>query len=403
MTDTNKTICIAGKNAIAVAGLNYICDNYGTKYEIIALCDDTDDGVDKAQPSLRKFAKKNNIKIAQINELYSIKLLYFISLEYFKLVDPKKFFSKKLFNLHFSLLPAYKGMYTSAHPILNNEKVTGCTFHLIDEGIDTGEILFQNSFEINPTDTCNILYEKYIYYGIQLVYKRMDNLINDDYEPKIQGSKGSTYFPKSSIDYSDIIIDTNVTAHQFGNQIRAYSFRDYQLPKIDNQNVFGYEILENRSDKKPGFIVCRRKNKVTLATIDFDIDIYFDNLDRLVESIRIKDLIGAKKHLKENPFIINEKEKNGWTPLIISSYNGYNNITELLLDMGADPNITNCKGKTPLMYATNRAELSGDTTGLKLLMEYGSNKNLKDIFNRSIIDYLDKKNDFYDAIIEVLS
>ena len=65
--------------------------------------------------------------------------------------------------------------------------------NLIDKGIDTGEILFQNSFEINPTDTCNMLYEKYIYYGIQLVYKRIDNLINDEYEPRIQDSKGSTY------------------------------------------------------------------------------------------------------------------------------------------------------------------------------------------------------------------
>ena len=83
----------------------------------------------------------------------------FISLEYHRLIDPLKFVTSKLYNPHFSLLPAYKGMYTSALPLLNDEKDAGVTLHHIDSGIDTGDIIDQIIFPIEgfvpPTFTCS--------------------------------------------------------------------------------------------------------------------------------------------------------------------------------------------------------------------------------------------------------
>ena len=58
-----------------------------------------------------------------------------------EIIKTKNFKSNKLFNLHFSLLPSYKGMHTSAFPILNGEKYSGVTIHKIDNGIDTGDII----------------------------------------------------------------------------------------------------------------------------------------------------------------------------------------------------------------------------------------------------------------------
>lgn len=69
--------------------------------------------------------------------------LIFISLEFDKIVNPDLFKDARLYNIHFSLLPSYKGMYTSAIPILNGEEMVGVTFHEIDKGIDTGNIIAQ--------------------------------------------------------------------------------------------------------------------------------------------------------------------------------------------------------------------------------------------------------------------
>ena len=189
-----KTICIAGKNAIAVGGLRYIWDKYRHDYDIVAICDQHDSGNDTWQPSLRKYINKVGITEVYIEQVYDIDSLIFISLEYHKLINPKKFATNKLYNIHFSILPAYKGMFTSAHPILNSENVSGCTFHVIDKGIDTGNIIFQKSFTIDNTDTSRDLYEKYTKCGLELVEEKISNLIEGDFEEILQPSFGSSYF-----------------------------------------------------------------------------------------------------------------------------------------------------------------------------------------------------------------
>ena len=99
-----KFICIAGKNSVAVAGLNFILNKYKNKYNILALCDDNDNGIDYQQPSFKKFAESKKIKIVDLKDLYNIKNLCFISLEYFKLIKTKKFKTNNIFNIHFSIL-----------------------------------------------------------------------------------------------------------------------------------------------------------------------------------------------------------------------------------------------------------------------------------------------------------
>lgn len=58
-----------------------------------------------------------------LEQAYEIENLIFISCEFDQLIKPEKFNSPFLYNIHFSLLPAYKGMYTSALPLYNGEKL----------------------------------------------------------------------------------------------------------------------------------------------------------------------------------------------------------------------------------------------------------------------------------------
>ena len=100
-------ICIAGKNRCAVDAIKILLSNKFKKSKILVLPNYNDKGIDDWQPSLKKFARRNKFKVVAINKLYGINELLLFSLEYEKIIDVDKFKSKKLFNLHFSLLPKY--------------------------------------------------------------------------------------------------------------------------------------------------------------------------------------------------------------------------------------------------------------------------------------------------------
>ncbi|PJF32865.1 MAG: hypothetical protein CUN57_03670, partial [Phototrophicales bacterium] len=94
--------------------------------------------------------------------------LILFSLEYSRLIDVSMFRDRRLFNIHFSLLPAYRGAYTSIWPILNGEEFSGVTLHEIDHGIDTGRIIYQRRFPIPSTFSARDLYFKYMAAGTEL-------------------------------------------------------------------------------------------------------------------------------------------------------------------------------------------------------------------------------------------
>ncbi len=113
-------IVIAGKNNIAVHALNYLASCQGIN-NLAVVCNKTDKGTDTWQMSLRKKALTLGIlelSLSDAEELADV----FISLEFDQIIKTNNFKTSKIFNIHFSLLPKYRGMYTSVWPILNNEK-----------------------------------------------------------------------------------------------------------------------------------------------------------------------------------------------------------------------------------------------------------------------------------------
>lgn len=142
-------ICIAGKNDIAVSALNYLIDDLNIpQNDICVICNKTESGIDGWQKSLYKAAIDKGIFVVALSQVYEINDLLFLSLEFDQIVNPKKFQTKKLYNIHFSNLPSYKGMYTSVMPLINGENMCGVTLHKIDDGIDTGDIIAQKLFAI---------------------------------------------------------------------------------------------------------------------------------------------------------------------------------------------------------------------------------------------------------------
>ena len=402
---SNKgTICIAGKNSIAVAGLSYIYEKFHKKYNILVLPDDKDNGLDKWQPSLKKHAISLGLKIVSLSETYEISNLCFISLEYFKLINPKKFKKARLYNIHFSLLPAYKGMYTSAHPILNGERWSGCTFHRIDEGIDTGDVISKISFPLQNDIYSKELYEMYLKYGQKLVEKTIGDIIEDTYDSKPQSSEGHSYYSKSSIDYENLKIkfDSKSTLDVL-RQFNAYTFRDFQLPMIEKNHIFGISETDINSSKPPGTIVDEDDYTIRLSTEERDLIAKKDTFYQFLQAVESENVNTIRKLAVQNPRLLKESNSQGWTGLIVAAYKGLDSSLQTLIECGADINKTNSKGTSPLMYAKEHAINLGNFKGLEILLEQGADLFTKDIFRRDIFSYLDKKKPFFSKVQKIIS
>lgn len=275
----DSMICIAGKNDIAVNSLKYILDKkIVPREQIVVVCNQTENGQDTWQLSLRKFAKKNNIREVTLEELYNLDNLLFLSLEFDKIVKPEKFISESLYNIHFSLLPAYKGVYTSVWPILNGENETGVTFHRIAKGIDTGDIIFQRKISIDYDATARDVYLKCISRGTQVVCEMIAKMQQSGTVliGKRQPCYGSSYYGKDSIDYNNLVVNLKNTAINIHNQVRAYHFKEYQIPKIYGHEINRVEILSSQSSLPSGTIIQENLDSMVIATIDYDIKILFE-------------------------------------------------------------------------------------------------------------------------------
>lgn len=259
-------LCIAGKNNIAVNALCYLVNtlNYN-KNNLFVILNRNDSGIDTWQKSLKKCAKELGVKILSLEDIYDIEDLYFISLEFDRIIRTSRFKTDKLFNIHFSNLPSYKGMYTSVMPLLNGEKIGGVTLHKIDDGIDTGEIIKQKFFDIDINDTARDLYFKYLNNGFELFKENIEKLLKNDFILEKQSVVNSTYYSKATLDFSNININLNKTSFEIHNQIRAFIFKEYQLPEIRGVKI-KKSILTNEFIGFNSFI--EKENEFIISGID---------------------------------------------------------------------------------------------------------------------------------------
>ena len=80
----------------------------------------------------------------------------------------------RLLNIHPSLLPKYPGAHAHRDALADGAKITGCTVHFVDEGVDTGQILAQEKLDIFPSDDESSLSERVKILEHQLYPKVID-------------------------------------------------------------------------------------------------------------------------------------------------------------------------------------------------------------------------------------
>lgn len=159
---------------------------------------------------------------------------------------PKSFleaFPKGCINVHFSLLPKYRGAAPVNWAIVRGETKTGITTMNMDAGLDTGDILLQSETGIGENENAVELMQRLEEMGAELLSETLAKI--ETIEPTEQDHEKATYAPLMSKD--DGIIDWNKTAKEINDQIRGFqpfprSFTNYKDQKL---TIWKAEIFED--------------------------------------------------------------------------------------------------------------------------------------------------------------
>ena len=183
-------------------------------------------------PPVKMCAKAHNIPVLQPNTIKDQTFIdriweenpdIIIVAAYGKII-PKAIIAipkRGILNVHTSLLPRWRGASPVQSAILSGDTITGATIMLIDEGLDTGPILSQNSIAINADDTTETLLEKLAKCGGDLLLETLPGWCAGEIEPYEQNHTAATL--TKILSKEDGEIRPEHTAEHIERMIRAFS------------------------------------------------------------------------------------------------------------------------------------------------------------------------------------
>lgn len=101
-------------------------------------------------------------------------------------------------NLHFSLLPAWRGAAPVQHAVLHGDEVTGATTFRITEGLDEGPVFGMLTETVRPSDTSGDLLERLAVAGAQLLLATVDGIADGNLVAVPQSNDGVSHAPRLS-------------------------------------------------------------------------------------------------------------------------------------------------------------------------------------------------------------
>lgn len=126
---------------------------------------------------------------------------------------------KGFVNLHFSLLPAYRGAAPVQRSIMNGDPVTGVSAMVLTEGMDEGPVLARSEMAISPEDTSATLGERLARVGADLLTTAIQDYLAGRIDPEPQDDSRATYAPKVTGD--DARINWAAGAVEIRNLVRG--------------------------------------------------------------------------------------------------------------------------------------------------------------------------------------
>jgi methionyl-tRNA formyltransferase len=155
-------------------------------------------------------------------------------------------------NLHASLLPRWRGAAPIQRAILAGDRETGVTIMQLDEGLDTGPVLLQESVPIGPATTGAEMHDRLAVLGARMMVQALDGLDRGTLSPRRQPAEGATYAAK--LDRAEGRLDWRRPAAELERRVRAFdpwpgAYAELPGRKAPERvGVLACEVL----DRKPG-------------------------------------------------------------------------------------------------------------------------------------------------------
>jgi methionyl-tRNA formyltransferase len=268
-------IIFMGTPDFAVPSLEKI---FNSKHELLSIVTAPDKERGRGQKvsftPVKEFALQKNLPLFQpekLKDINFIKALKELAPDLFVVVAfrilPREVFSiPRLgsFNLHASLLPNYRGAAPIQWSIIRGDKETGVTTFVLEDKVDTGNILLQKKIEILDVENFGVVHDKLSLLGADTVIETIDLISAGNFILHKQDDSYSSPAPK--INKEHCLIDWNKPAFEVNNLVRglspypgAYFFFKDKLIKIYSSSVNQERVLKTGeifADKNDLIIGC---------------------------------------------------------------------------------------------------------------------------------------------------
>ena len=297
-------IVYMGTPEFAVAPLDRLIQNGYDIVGVVTVADKASGrGLKINESAVKKYAVEHNIPVLQpvslkdpefLEALKAWKADLFVVVA-FRMLPKVVWEMPKLgtFNLHAALLPQYRGAAPINWAVINGDKTTGVTTFMIDEGMDTGGIMYRYDCKIGPDETVGEVHDKLMEMGAELVVNTVEAIIenNVEFRPQksfIQGSE--ILHPAPKITRELCHIDWNGRIKDIYNLIRGLSpypaaftelvkddkvlqMKIYRTEKVTGEEYEAMLAGNGLSSATPGTVLSDGKNYLAIAAADGAISV----------------------------------------------------------------------------------------------------------------------------------
>ncbi len=324
-------IVYMGTPEFAVAPLDELIKNGYNIVGVVTVADKASGrGLKINESAVKKYAVEHNIPVLQpvslkdpefLDALKAWKADIFVVVA-FRMLPKVVWEIPKLgtFNLHAALLPQYRGAAPINWAVINGEKTTGVTTFMIDDGMDTGGIMYRYDCKIGPDETVGEVHDKLMDLGAKLVVNTVEAIIDRNVELRVQRSfiQGSEILkPAPKLTRELCHIDWNGKTKDIYNLIRGLSpypaaftelvkddktlqMKIYRGVKVTGDDYAAMLAAAGTSSAGPGQILSDGKTFFAIGTAD--------------GAISVTELqLSGKKRMAVRDFLIGFRDPQSYT------------------------------------------------------------------------------------------
>ena len=272
-------IIFMGTPDFAVPSLKALIDKYGVKAVFTQPDRPKGRGKKVAISDVKQVAVENNIEVYQpvkikedkatIQAIKDMKPDFIIVVAFGQILTKEILDIPKYgcINLHGSLLPMYRGAAPINWAIIIGEKVSGNTTMLMDQGLDTGDMLLKDTVQITKEMTAGELYDILKCRGSKLLIDTVEGVVAGSIIPQKQ--QGETFYAKM-LDKSISMINWDLSASQINNLIRGLNPWPIAQTMYKDQimKIYQSEVINSQSDSKDGTILNVTKKGIEVSCGD---------------------------------------------------------------------------------------------------------------------------------------